>query len=355
MIPLAERMHLVTLFNEAVKHGARKAKAADVMGLQLRTLQRWQRPESVPVDGRTLRQQAPCNRLSDVERARVLAIANTDEFKDKTPHQIVPILAERGEYYASESTIYRIFREAKQVNHRHACRTPVERSKPKALTATAPKQLVSWDITYLTSLVKGQFFYRYLFMDIFSRKIVGWQVYEQESSELAADLITDLCQREGIPRHQLVLHSDNGSPMKGVTLLATLQQLGVTPSRSRPAVSNDNPYSESLFKTLKYDAQYPTQPFASLSAAREWVTGFVCWYNHEHRHSGIQYVTPEQRHTGEDQAILKQRQAVYEAAKAKKPERWSRGTRNWDWQAQVCLNPDKPIYNAVKNTDTTVH
>ncbi|WP_341325601.1 hypothetical protein [Methylotuvimicrobium sp. KM2] len=143
MIPLAERMHLVTLFNEAVKHGAGKAKAADVMGLQLRTLQRWQRPESVPVDGRTLRQQAPCNRLSDVERARVLAIANTDEFKDKTPHQIVPILAERGEYYASESTIYRIFREAKQVNHRHACRTPVERSKPKALTATAPKQLVS--------------------------------------------------------------------------------------------------------------------------------------------------------------------------------------------------------------------
>ena len=355
MIPLAERMHLVTLFHEAVEHGARKAKAADVMGLPLRTLQRWQRPESVPVDGRTLRQQAPCNRLSDEERARVLAIANSDEFKDKTPHQIVPILAERGEYYASESTIYRIFREAKQVNHRHACRAPVERSKPKALTATAPKQLVSWDITYLTSLVKGQFFYLYLFMDIFSRKIVGWQVYEQESSELAADLMTDLCQREGIPRHQLVLHSDNGSPMKGATLLATLQQLGVTPSRSRPAVSNDNPYSESLFKTLKYDARYPAQPFGSLSAARDWVTGFVYWYNHEHRHSGIHYVTPEQRHTGEDQAILKQRQAVYEAAKAKKPERWSRGTRNWDWQAEVCLNPDKPTDNAVKNTDTTVH
>jgi putative transposase len=167
MIPLAERTHLVTLFNEAIERGARKAKAADVMGLQLRTLQRWQRPASVPVDGRTRRQQAPCNRLSAEERARVLAIANSDEFKDKTPHQIVPILAERGEYYASESTIYRIFREAKQVKHRHACRTPVERSKPKALTATAPKQRVSWDITYLARLVKGQFFYLYLFMDIF--------------------------------------------------------------------------------------------------------------------------------------------------------------------------------------------
>jgi transposase InsO family protein len=177
MIPLAERRHLVTLFNEAVEHGARKAKAAELMALTLRTLQRWQRPATVPVDGRTRRQQAPSNRLSDEERARVLAVANSDEFKDKTPHQIVPILAERGEYYASESTLYRILRDAKQVTHRHACRVPVERSKPKALTATAPKQLVSWDITYLTSLVKGQFFYLYLFMDIFSRKIVGWQVY----------------------------------------------------------------------------------------------------------------------------------------------------------------------------------
>jgi transposase InsO family protein len=355
MIPLAERMHLVTLFNEAVESGARKAQAVDVMGLPLRTLQRWQCPESVPVDGRTRRQQAPCNRLSDEERTWVLAVANSDEFKDKTPHQIVPILAERGEYYASESTFYRILREEKQVSHRHACRASVERSKPKALTATAPKQLVSWDITYLISLVKGQFFYLYLFMDIFSRKIVGWQVYEQESSELAADLVKDLCQREGIPQHQLVLHSDNGSPMKGATLLATLQQLGVTPSRSRPSVSNDNPYSESLFKTLKYGAQYPTQPFASLTDAREWATGFVSWYNHEHRHSSIQFVTPEQRHTGEDRAILKQRQAVYVAAKAQKPERWSRNTRNWDWQAEVCLNPDKPNDNAVKKTNTTVH
>ena len=234
-------------------------------------------------------------------------------------------------------------------------RTPVERSKPTALTATAPKQMLSWDITYLTTRVKGRFFYLYLFMDIFSRKIVGWQVYEQESSELAADLITDICQREAISRHQIVLHSDNGSPMKGATLLATLQQLGVTPSRSRPAVSNDNPYSESLFKTLKYDARYPAQPFVSLSAARDWVAGFVDGYNHEHRHSGIQFVTPEQRHTGEDRAILKQRQAVYEAAKAKKPARWSCNTRNWDWQAEVCLNPDKPNDKAVKKTDTTVH
>jgi transposase InsO family protein len=231
----------------------------------------------------------------------------------------------------------------------------VARSKPKALTATAPNQLVSWDITYLATTIKGQFFYLYLFLDLFSRKIVGWQVYDRESSELAAALVQDLCQREGIPRDQLVLHSDNGGPMKGATLLATLQKLGITPSRSRPAVSNDNPYSEALFKTLKYDARYPSQPFATLTAAREWVTGFVHWYNHEHRHSSIQFVTPAQRHNGEDRAILKRRQAVYAAAKAKKPERWSRNIRNWDWPAEVCLNPDKPNDNEINQTPSSVH
>ena len=355
MTTLAEREHLLALYNEAVAQGAGKSQAADVMGLELRTLQRWQRPESVRIDGRTLRQQAPGNQLSAEERARVVAVANADEFKDKTPHQIVPILAERGEYVASESTFYRILKEAKLLQHRHASRAPQTRSKPKALTATAPKQLVSWDITYLAAAVKGQFFYLYLFMDLFSRKIVAWQVYAQESSALASDLVQDLCRREGIPRGQLILHSDNGGPMKGATLLATLQKLGITPSRSRPAVSNDNPYSESLFKTLKYTAQYPSQPFATLTAAREWVDGFVQWYNHEHRHSSIQFVTPAQRHNGEDRAILKQRQAVYESAKAKKPERWSRNTRNWDWQAEVCLNPDKPNDNEVNQTSTTVH
>lgn len=355
MTPLAEREHLLSLFNEAVQQGAGKAKAAEVMGLELRTLQRWRRSERVPVDGRTRRQQAPGNQLSAEERSQVLAIANADEFKNKTPHQIVPILAERGEYLASESTFYRLLKEAKQLSHRHASRVPQTRSKPKALTATAPKQLVSWDITYLASAIKGQFFYLYLFMDIFSRKIVGWQVYQQECSALAADLVQDLCQREGIARDELILHSDNGSPMKGATLLATLQKLGITPSRSRPAVSNDNPYSEALFKTLKYDAQYPAQPFGTLTEARDWVTGFVKWYNHEHRHSRIQFVTPAQRHNGEDRVILKQRQAVYEAAKAKKPERWSRNIRNWNWQAEVCLNPDKPNNNGGKQSSSIVH
>lgn len=355
MTPLAEREQLLAYFDETVHQGAKKSTAAGIIGISLRTLQRWQKPDTVLPDGRTQRVFIPEHKLTDAEKEKILAIANADEFKDRTPHQIVPILAERGQYIASESSFYRVLREANQLSHRHACRAPSSRSKPKALTATRPNQIYTWDITYLATQVKGQFYYLYLFMDIFSRKIVGWQVYHQESSGYAADVITDICQREGIQREQLVLHSDNGGPMKGATMLATLQKLGVANSLSRPAVSNDNPYSESLFRTLKYSSLYPSQPFETIATARQWVSDFVDWYNYEHRHGGIQFVTPEQRHQGEDQAILVQRKAVYEAAKAKNSKRWSQQTRNWDWQPDVCLNPDKPNNTEPNNTSGTVH
>ena len=332
MTPLPERKQLLGYFNEAVEAGARKAKAAEIMGLSLRTLQRWQQPEALPVDGRTLRTAAPAHKFSEVEREAVLTAANSEEFKDVSPHQIVPVLAERGEYLASEASFYRILRQANQMNHRQASQVQQPRSKPKALMATAPNQIYSWDITYLATPVAGLFFYLYLFMAIFSRKIVGWQVYHEQNSTYASDLITDICQREQIQPQQLILHSDNGRPMKGATTLATLQKLGVVPSLSRPAVSNDNPYSESLFKTLKYHPKYPSQPFEDIGKARLWVEDFVQWYNYDHRHSNIQFVTPIQRHAGEDREILIKRQAVYNAAKAKNPARWSQDTRNWEWQ-----------------------
>jgi transposase InsO family protein len=166
-------------------------------------------------------------------------------------------------------------------------------------------------------------------------------VYEEENSTLAGELLRDLCLREGIQSEQLILHSDNGSPMKGSTMLAILQQLGVMPSFSRPSVSNDNPYSESLFKTLKYRPQYPLKPFADVTEARQWVTGLVEWYNHEHRHSAIRFVTPAQRHEGLDDKLLDNRKAVYEAARAKHPKRWSGCSRNWQKIQVVHLNPDK--------------
>ena len=242
-----------------------------------------------------------------MEREHLLAVVNSDEFGHLPPSQIVPILADRGEYIASESTIYRALRETSQLVHRGAQRPAQRRHKPRALSATAPNQLFGWDITYLPTPVLGSYFYLYLFMDIFSRKIVGWQVYDAESSELASEVMRDICQRENIAPDQVVLHSDNGSPMKGATMLATLQALGVAPSFSRPAVSNDNPYSESLFKTMKYRPAYPSRAFESLLAARRWVGMFVHWYNHEHRHSAIRFVTPAERHAGLDSALLQKR------------------------------------------------
>lgn len=340
MTSLSQRRQVIALVADATQAGARQERACWAMGLSERTLQRWQR-EQCRADLRPARVQAPKNRLSALERQAVLAVANSDEFGHLAPSQIVPRLADRGEYVASESTFYRVLRAAKQLSHRSAQRPRQPRSKPRALCATAPRQLFSWDITYLPTLVTGHYFYLYLFLDIFSRKIVGWQVYENESSELAGEVMRDICLREDIAPHQVVLHSDNGSPMKGAAMLATLQALGVMPSLSRPAVSNDNPYSESLFRTLKYRPDYPGRAFESLLAARQWVDSFVNWYNLEHRHSAIRFVTPQERHAGQDSALLSKRADVYEAAKAANPQRWSGATRNWQPVRVVHLNPDQ--------------
>ena len=197
----------------------------------------------------------------------------------------------------------------------------------------------SWDITYLRSALRGQYYFLYLVVDVWSRKIVAWDVSLQESSEIAAAMIARATQENGVDRDQLVIHSDNGGPMKGATLLATLQALGIVPSFSRPRVYDDNPYSEALFRTLKYRPEYPSLPFGSLAEARGWVEGFVRWYNTEHRHSAIRFVTPQARHAGVESQILLKRKEVYEEAKRRNPARWSGSTRNWSPIAEVILNP----------------
>lgn len=340
MTSLQQRQHLIDSIAEATATGARQASACAVLGLSPRTLQRWQIGETLGEDQRPQRQYTPPHALSEAERTRILTVVNSVEFADCPPSQIVPRLADQGMYLGSESTIYRILKAAQQLKHRRSERPSQPRTKPKALSATAPNQLYSWDITYLPTAIKGQFYYLYLFLDIFSRQIVGWQVFEEESSQYASELLRDIVLHEGLQPGQVTLHSDNGSPMKGATMLATLQQLGVMPSLSRPAVSNDNPYSESLFKTLKYRPPYPLKPFADLGAARQWVAELVQWYNHEHRHSAIGFVTPAQRHAGVDETLLAQRKALYENARQQNPRRWSQNTRNWNRVHIVHLNPD---------------
>lgn len=351
MTSLSERGQVMALVTEAIAAGARQDRACKVIELSERTLQRWQSDLAAGGDRRPARIQTPKNELSALERQRVLAVANSDEFGHLPPSQIVPRLVDRGQYVASESTFYRVLKAENQLKHRGAERPSKPRSKPRALCATTPGELFSWDITYLPTQVKGIYFYLYLFMDIFSRKIIGWQVYEMESSELASEVMRDICARENIVPNQVVLHSDNGSPMKGATMLATLQALGVMPSFSRPAVSNDNPYSESLFKTMKYRPAYPRSSFDNLLSARQWVGTFVHWYNDEHRHSAIGFVTPAQRHAGLDVALLRKRVEVYEAAKARHPERWSGATRNWQPVMVVHLNPEKQATDAIKKKE----
>ena len=342
MTTTEQRQVLLLLIAQAMHDGARLAHACAQIGLSCRTVQRWSRSCSLAGDRRVgaLRAKVtPPSKLSLAERDGVMRVLSSCEFKDLPPSQIVPRLADAGQYVASESTMYRMLHEAAQMTHRRSERVPRKVGKPRALVATQSDQVFCWDITYLPAPVRGMHFYLYLFVDIFSRKIVGWQVFERESAELASGLLQDICARLGIPEGQLTVHSDNGSPMKGETMLATMQRLGIAASRSRPSVSNDNPYSESLFRTLKYRPELPLKPFKDLLHARRWVTDLVHWYNHEHRHSAIRFVTPQQRHAGLDKSMLKNREVVYASARQANPNRWSGPTRNWNPIVEVHLNP----------------
>ena len=335
-IDLLDRVEVKSLIEEAVASGSRQEKACEIIGVDKRTYQRWALAPAVG-DLRRGPMTAPANKLTTEERAKIIAISTGKEFCNMSPNQIVPNLADRGEYIASEASFYRVLAQAKLLSHRGRAK-PKRVARPASYEATKPNQLYSWDITYLLSQVRGKYFYLYLFLDIFSRKIVGWEVHGEESMELSSKLLENICRQEKIEKWQLRLHSDNGGPMKGATMLVTMQWLGVVPSFSRPSVSDDNPFSESLFKTLKYCPQFPSKPFENIEAAKVWVEAFVGWYNTEHLHSGINFVTPESKHQGQDVEILAKRDKLYNSAKEKNPNRWTGKTRNWDPIECVKLN-----------------
>lgn len=331
------------MIREAEAAGSRLAPACIELGITLRTFQRWVRDgdDVVSVDGRpTSTRPEPANKLSEDERAEILTVANSEEFGSLPPSQIVPTLADRGVYVASESTFYRVLKAASQQHHRGKAKKPSERVLTSHC-AVGPNQVWSWDITWLPAAVKGKYYYWYMVLDIFSRKIVGHEVHVAESAESASQLMRRASLVERLAGRPLVLHSDNGSAMKGATMLATLEQLGVAASFSRPRVSNDNAYAESLFRTCKYRPDYPSKPFSSLEEARAWTQKFVRWYNQDHKHSGLNFVTPDQRHDGQAAAILQHRKRVYNEARSRNPRRWSGNTRNWNLDDQVWLNPER--------------
>jgi putative transposase len=344
MISTPDRQQALELIDEAHQTGARLKPACQELGIDVRTYQRWSQGGGVKADGRSeALRPPPANRLSAEERAQVLAVCHEPPYTSLPPSQIVPRLADEGRYLASESTFYRILRQADEQHHRGRSRPPRPGGEPPQLCARAPCEVWSWDISWLPGPIKGLFFYLYLIVDLYSRKIVGWEVYECESARYAAEVVRRAVLAEHCLDQPLVLHADNGSPMKGETLLETLYRLGIATSYSRPRTSNDNPYSEALFRTCKYRPDYPAQGFATLDEARAWMQQFVAGYNHEHLHSGIGFVTPAQRHQGQDPAILAQRQAVYKQAKARHPERWSGPIRNWQPLIEVWLNPSAEV------------
>ncbi len=326
----------MSFIDEAITNGSRIKPACEIVYISVRTYERW-KSRSTLNDLRMGPKSEPINKLSKEERQNVIDICTSKEYRDMAPSQIVPHLADTGQYIASESTFYRILREESMLAHRSQSR-PSRNNKPTPYTATRPNMVWTWDITYLKSSIKGAYYYLYMIMDVYSRKIVGWDIHESENSTFSGNLINNTCSEENIARDQLVLHSDNGGPMKGATMLATLQKLGVMPSFSRPSVSNDNPYSESLFRTLKYAPSYPQKPFESVTDAKSWVYVFVNWFNNRHLHSGIKFVTPSDRHCLKDAEILRKRKEVYEKARMKKPKRWSGEIKDWSIIEEVKLN-----------------
>jgi len=325
--------------------GSRLALACRTAGIDLRTLQRWKSQAGL-VDGDGRPQcvhPTPDHALSEVERAQLLDVANEPRFADVPPARIVPMLADEGVYLASESTFSRVLRAQGQTAHRGRAKAPRTVRPPTTHIATAPRQVWCWDMTYLPAQVLGRWFHLYLILDLYSRKIVGWEVHDTDHSDHAVHLVRRTALAEGIASQETkpVLHGDNGSTLKATTVLAMLNWLGVKPSYSRPRVSDDNAYAESLFRTAKYRPEFPAKGFADLDAARAWAASFVQWYNVDHRHSGIRYVAPAQRHAGDDHAILAARHALYTQARELSPARWSGRTRNWTPIGAVTLNPER--------------
>jgi len=331
----------------AVAEGARLEAVCQVLGIAARTVQRWQKQPAG--DARRGPKTAPPHQLSQVEKDEVVRLVNQPAYRNLSPEQAVAKLAGEGVYICSERSLRRVLAERQLNCYRQRSKPAKGHNKPREYVAHEPLRVLSWDITYMrSSTLRGGFFYLYLFLDIWSRRIVGAEVHESQQADLAANLLDQLCVEHQLETEKLVVHSDNGAPMKGATMLATMQSLGITASFSRPNVSDDNAFAESLFRHLKYAPSYPRQGFANLDEARAWVARFVEWYNHEHLHSAIALVTPDDRHHGRDIGILEKRRETYALAKERNPRRWTGIQRAWQRPTIVTLNPERLVLTTPK-------
>jgi putative transposase len=342
---LEDRQAIVTEVAQARTGGARLATACALAGVNPSTLRRWNGGDGSPRPDRRpdAARPTPAHALSEAERGRIIAIANEPRFADTPPARIVPALADEGVYLGSESSFHRVLRDHGQMNRRGRARPPQASRPPTTHIATAPGEVWCWDVTFLPCQIQGQWFYLYMILDLYSRKIVGFEVHATDNASHAAHLAKRTALSEGVHAmvNRPVLHGDNGATLKATSVLAMLQWLGIEPSYSRPRVSDDNAYAEALFRTAKYRPEFPAKGFETLDAARDWASRFVHWYNNVHRHSGIRYVTPAQRHAGEDRPLLQARHTLYQEARDRNPARWSGKTRDWNPVGAVTLNPER--------------
>jgi putative transposase len=345
MTRLEDRQILIDQIAEARANGARLAPACILAGVDPRTIQRWRKNDGLTRGDRRpdAIRPAPSHALTEEERARIVEVANEARFAETPPARIVPVLADEGIYIASESSFHRVLRAHGQMHRRGRARPPRPSRPPTTHIATGPGHVWCWDVTFLPATAQGRWFCLYLILDLYSRKIVGFEVNDTDSADHAAHLARRTALAEGVHAMPVkpVLHGDNGATLKGTTVLAMLHWLGIEPSYSRPRVSDDNPYAEAVFRTAKYRPEFPVKGFAALDTAREWAAGFVEWYNNIHRHSGIKYVTPAQRHAGHDHPVLTARHKLYQRARRSNPRRWSGQTRDWTPVAAVTLNPER--------------
>lgn len=313
--------------------------ACEVLNVPRSRVYRERQPQSTPV-----RRPTPTHTLSSVERAAVREVLNSERFMDQAPRQVYAALLDEGQYLCHWRTMYRILAAHGEVGERRPIRRHPVYQKPELL-AERPNQVWSWDITHLRGPVKWSGYKLYTVLDIFSRYVVGWMIAEAESSDLAKQLIAATVRQQGIQPDQLTLHADNGSPMKGQPLSQLLLDLGITPSHSRPHTSDDNPFSEAHFKTMKYRPDYPNR-FASLDEARAWARTFFAWYNEHHYHAGLNLMTPASVHYGESEVIHQHRQKVMSAAFAAYPERFRGGMPSVKGApTAVYINPPKQPEN----------
>lgn len=293
--------------------------ACAALAVSRATFYRRRRPAPVTLALRPVSSRA----LSVEQRAEVLAVLNSDRFADKAPAQVYGALLDEERYLCSVRTMYRVLADAGEVRERRdQLRHPVY-AKPELL-ATAPNQVWSWDITKLKGPVTWTYFYLYVALDIFSRYVVGWMVASRESATLGQELIATACERQGVVPGQLTVHADRGSPMIAKSTALLYSDLGIGKSHSRPHVSDDNPFSEAHFRTLKYRPELPDR-LGSLQDARQHVAPLMHWYNHEHRHSALALLTPADVHHGRADAIVAARQRVLDLAHERHPERFVRG------------------------------